>query len=444
MADEDFGEDLASLSSDALAKTGPELFRELLRVYTMADVEDYCKNGVWQDAQMKVDMQLIEAHRKEAGSEDPPPIDEVVLPEDAMPQKPAGVGLPLGYPGAGLLGARPPGTLVLGRPAGAALPAAQLMALTRARAAQGQGVALAATRPGAGLLAVAPARPGLGPAVRLGAAGGAGAALALRTSENPAAVELRHIALFVAKWKLDPTRTKAVLAKLAPDRRRHVIQSFKSTTPGPAATGLFEAYVRQCEQRGWAGLTTGTSTLSPGVTRMVPMHPGTPPGTPRPGLVVPQLSRAPLGVAAGVKRPLVAAPGAYDPNKRPRIGPMGVSASAGARPGAGFAVAPRPVPGAGLAARVGAPRQFGPGSALVAARPRALVPRPATPVQARMAAMRPGVPALRHSASAPALRPATPRPVIPRQAGMRPPTLVRPGGPGAVKLGDTIRNLLAR
>ncbi|CAE8718559.1 unnamed protein product [Polarella glacialis] len=65
---------------DRLEKSGPELFRELLRVYPVAEVDDYWRNGAWQDAVMRTDIVLVEAHRKEAGAPDAPELSEVEMP----------------------------------------------------------------------------------------------------------------------------------------------------------------------------------------------------------------------------------------------------------------------------------------------------------------------------------------------------------------------------
>jgi len=66
-----------------------------------------------------------------------------------------------------------------------------------------------------------------------------------------AVAELRLIALFVAKWKLDPTKTKALVAKLIPNRRRYVIQNFKSTAQAPGAgVAELEAFIEECEKSG--------------------------------------------------------------------------------------------------------------------------------------------------------------------------------------------------
>lgn len=239
---------LSEDEDERLLKKGPDLFKELLRVYPVAEPEDYFKAGQWRDEMMKVDLQLIEAHRLEAGAPDPPALEEVKVPE-----------LPTAQPVAGV---RPPLT--------------GLSALMGARATVAGGAPAAAGGP----------LPGAGVA------------------------ELRLLALFVAKWKLDATKTKLALAKLPAERRRYVIQNFKATATGEEAAAELEKYIEECEKtEAWGPLkpepAAGTAPAANGAA----VAPG------------------PLVAQAGVKRPLAAvAPGIQDPSKRP-TGPAGVLAA---------------------------------------------------------------------------------------------------------------------
>jgi len=232
---------MAYIEEEVLAKTGPELLKELLRVYPVAEVDDYFKAGQWKNDQMKVDLQLIHTHRREAGAPDPIALEDVKMPE--MPQ----AGPVAGMPG----GIQLPGVAV--RPQGAPVAAVRPMAVPAAAA------------------------PG-------GAAAGA-------------VTELRLIALFVAKWKLDPTQTKMMLAKLLPARRRYVIQYFKSTTQGVEATKALQLFIAKCEQtNAWAGAVAA----APAGMAVRPVAPG-------------------LGLGVGgVKRPLAPTLSA-DPAKRPKM-----------------------------------------------------------------------------------------------------------------------------
>lgn len=74
-----------------LQKSGPELFKELYRLYPLAEVEDYFKSGQWQDELLRMDCQVIYAHREEAGSPDPPDLSDIEFPK-----------LPAGQPAMGL------------------------------------------------------------------------------------------------------------------------------------------------------------------------------------------------------------------------------------------------------------------------------------------------------------------------------------------------------
>jgi hypothetical protein len=231
------------MSEEALAKTGPELFKELLRLYDSAEHEDYFKAGAWKNDLMKTDLVLIEAHRKEAGAPDPPNLEDVEMPP--LPASTMGVASLLGQKMASLGGALTP----------------------------------AAT----------------------GTLGG-----------GPVA-ELRLIALFIAKWKLDPTRAKILLAKLNPQKRRYVIQNFKATASGEAAMTELEAYLTECEQNGqWdkggivLPVSTGATILGKPASSLFASRPAT---------IVPANA---LMTSVGVKRPIV--PSALTPAaSRPRL-----------------------------------------------------------------------------------------------------------------------------
>merc|ERR1719343_1677188 len=177
---------LSEDDDERLLKKGPELFKELLRIYPVAEPDDYFKAGQWRDDVMKTDLQLIEAHRLEAGAPDPPPLEEVKLPP-----------LPTARP-----------VPVIGAPA-----LTGLSALMGARATVAGGAPV-----------VAGGQPG------------------------SVVVELRLLALFVTKWKLDATKTKLTLAKLPAERRRYVIQNFKATTTGEEAATELEQYIEECEK----------------------------------------------------------------------------------------------------------------------------------------------------------------------------------------------------
>lgn len=218
---------------DRLSKKGAELFRELKRIYPVAEVDDYFKMGAWKDDLMKTDLQLIDAHKREAGAPDPPPLEEVPMPET-------------------------PRVLGFAKPFSAS------------------GISL-------------PTPTGVTNAVTAGGA----------------VAELRLIALFVAKWKLDPSRTKTLLGKLVPARRRYVIANFKTEADGVEATDALEAYIDECEKENkWPAGVAIPATVTPATSTSAVARP----------LVVPPVT------ATGVKRPFsaVVSPLVVDPSKRPR------------------------------------------------------------------------------------------------------------------------------
>lgn len=222
---------------DISQKKGGDLFKEVIRLYPVADVEDYFKLGQWKDDLMRVDIELIVAHRKEAGAPEPPALSEVKMP----PMPTAGAG-----PGVAFNGMRPP------MPMGArpTVPAGFANGMVRPTVLGGKAPSLVSAQ-----------------------AGGV-------------ATELRLIALFVAKWRLDTARTKLALAKLPPLRRRHIVTTFKAL-PNLDPTSQLLNYISQCERTGsWGGA------------------PGSAP--------------APVSMMAGVKRPMPAG-SLVDPSKRPRL-----------------------------------------------------------------------------------------------------------------------------
>mmetsp|Transcript_151060 Transcript_151060/g.263242 ORF Transcript_151060/g.263242 Transcript_151060/m.263242 type:complete len:269 (-) Transcript_151060:207-1013(-) len=236
----------------ALNKSGPELFKELLRVYPVADLDDYWRGGLWKNDLMKTDLVLIESHRREAGAPDPIPLEEVQMPE-----------LPIQC--------KLPGMFGMVAVNGVVPPKAAAMA---------------------------------------GATTAAGGPVA----------ELRLIALFVAKWKMDPTKTKLLLAKMTPARRRYVIQNFKTSSSGTEASIALDHFIAGCEK-------SGDWDKAPTVVAPKPLVPG---------------------AVAPPKRPSIT-PTVIDPSKKPRIAgtvapPSGAPAAWAAKMAALRGQAPTTVP----------------------------------------------------------------------------------------------------
>jgi len=284
---------------EALQKQGSDLFKELYRIYPVAEPEDYIKNGQWRNDLMKQDLVLMESHRREAGAPDPPEIEDIKFPQLPNAMSSAVAAVTLG---------------------------AKLGMGTTATAAQG----------GAGAAA---------------AAGGA-------------AVEVRLMALFVAKWKLDPVSAKTALSKLASTRRRYVIQHFKATTGGVEGTKELETYIEECEKEGaWDTATPGTTpaatvpaglvSTTGGITPAATVRP-TITAVVRPAAATPRPAASPAALVA-VKRPVGAVAGgppAWAANKRPMLTPTAGNAAKAAGP---TVVSPKPAAKAGGPALVRPP-----------------------------------------------------------------------------------------
>ena len=68
---------------------GSDLFNELRRFMPYAEVEDYYWHGAWDKKLLAVDLELLAAHRKDAGGPEPPPRKDVPAHEFlGLPQPP--------------------------------------------------------------------------------------------------------------------------------------------------------------------------------------------------------------------------------------------------------------------------------------------------------------------------------------------------------------------
>merc|ERR1712039_379746 len=119
--------------------------------------------------------------------------------------------------------------------------------------------------------------------------------------DGTAAADLRQIALFVSKWRLEPHKTKIQLAKLTPARRRYIMQSFKFVpADGTTSMSKLEEYIEECEKSGWASVTTAAST-----TASVAATAAAPAAVPKDGGVKRELD-ASATVASDEKKPKTA------------------------------------------------------------------------------------------------------------------------------------------
>jgi len=233
-----------------------------------------------------IDTELVTAHRQESGAPEPPPLEEVKLP-DMRPAgaraltllgtlkppaafgatKPSGL-LPSSAPSAGsasryssLARAPPPsgslgGTSRLVQRIPPLKPPARLPANSYGSTRPLERVPLKApARTGEGTEehdnAEGPRRPpSIRPAVRP-----ATSSAAPTPSSGPAS-ELRQIAMFISKWELEPTKAKLVLARLPASRRRWVMANYKGTTN-------LAAYIQHVSRtNAWANALSGATAQS--------------------------------------------------------------------------------------------------------------------------------------------------------------------------------------
>eukprot|EP00929_Paragymnodinium_shiwhaense_P042497 TRINITY_DN21980_c0_g1_i1.p2 TRINITY_DN21980_c0_g1~~TRINITY_DN21980_c0_g1_i1.p2 ORF type:complete len:291 (-),score=57.39 TRINITY_DN21980_c0_g1_i1:237-1109(-) len=206
-------------------KCGVELFKELLRHNPAAHHEDYYRNYVWDDTVLRLDIEILACHRREAGAPDPIPLSEVMMPYLPMPPQPPKapsfvVGprpSSLGVPGMIM---RPPGVPTVMPPPG------QVMSKSMAVPTPPEVV----QAPGPQIVTPIPGAPG------------------------SATADLRSIALFVSKWKLEPARTKLLMTKLPPERRTFIMKNFKyATVNGVSPIAKLEEYITECDNtNAWA------------------------------------------------------------------------------------------------------------------------------------------------------------------------------------------------
>lgn len=207
------------LSEVAEGKTGAELFRELSRIYSVANVEDYYKMGQWKDTLMRTDYVLIEHHRLMGRAPEPPPLEEVPMPE--LPK--AASPLPLAM--SALVG-----KLGLGGLKGTSPSTAAMLAAAHAAAAATEGSAKASfetllrASPTLKKLSEGKKIPNSAPAPTLA---GRQVGSAVPPSSMTRAMEMRNMAVFIAKNKLDPSKAKPLLTPLSSTTLKAVIAGFQ-------------------------------------------------------------------------------------------------------------------------------------------------------------------------------------------------------------------------
>lgn len=372
-------------------KDGQELFKELFRLLPSVEVEDYYKMGRWQDADIQLDIDLIVAHRKEAGAPEPPELEDLELP-----QLPSNGGAGMG--------------MRMGMGMGSAYGAGAFPAGPRPVTPGIAGIKPAATKP----LISAPKPAGLIPSLKpqppKAAPSAAAVAAAVKDgAQGGPSAELRQIALFIAKWKLEATKTKLLLARLTPTRRRHVMTKFTVSSSGGAPTAQLEQFIGQCERTNSWSSADSAEPSAPTASGLKRPLGGSLQSEPKRQKIVPTAG------PASTSRPLVPA------SRISASKPGGVYGAPAAKP---------------LAAK---PPSGKPPSAVRSAY------TPAKPAGPKITSTAPRPPTTSpYKPKAPMGKPAGPKPTGPKPAGAKIGT-IKPGAPkagGGAKPGSLIKNLL--
>lgn len=162
---------------------------------------------------LETDMELIVAHRQEAGAPEPPPLEDVpmpVLPGATVAKRAQRTPVP------------PPLTLKSG------------------------GGGTGSTRDARPFLAWKPS-----PSSNVMAAVG----------------EVRQVAAFVSKWNLDSVRTKSLLSRLSAGKRRLIMETFKPSASNLTATSALERFIVESEREPVSKPTSSVANLGAKRTR---------------------------------------------------------------------------------------------------------------------------------------------------------------------------------
>eukprot|EP00928_Gymnodinium_smaydae_P053376 TRINITY_DN37382_c0_g1_i1.p1 TRINITY_DN37382_c0_g1~~TRINITY_DN37382_c0_g1_i1.p1 ORF type:complete len:458 (+),score=45.26 TRINITY_DN37382_c0_g1_i1:83-1375(+) len=81
---------MATTADDGSTCDGADLFAELFRLYELARPDDYHSKGRWNVQQLRIDLELIEAHRRQAMAPEPPPLSELTVPQPMVAKPPSG------------------------------------------------------------------------------------------------------------------------------------------------------------------------------------------------------------------------------------------------------------------------------------------------------------------------------------------------------------------
>jgi len=302
---------------EILGKKGAELFKELLRVYPGACPEDYFANGAWRDDLLSIDWQLVQAHREEAGAEDPPPLEDIVMPElpKVTARAPLGPGEPLKPSPTPTASKQPKAAMPFklwgsGGAGKAALGASIKPTVTTVRIANSAG-GVGVTKPSvyptasngspraasttttttikttmAGRKPIFPSAPYAGRSSTAASTSNNSNTNNTKTSNANAAsssssaapdstlAELKRIQLFVQKWELSPIKTKLMLAKIGPNGRKYVLNYFQPKSGGDSTDEL-KTFIDDHQAKGsWAGVPAAGAATTMKTTITAPSNGG--------------------------------------------------------------------------------------------------------------------------------------------------------------------------
>jgi len=339
-------EDIASQENlvQALKKSGAALFRELLRLYPVAEAEDYWKAGAWQDEVIKRDLKLVEAHRRDSAAPEPPALEDIPMPKPpggiavpgmlTLPQPPGGITLPVRPASQPLVLPTSPAQAVKIATfiAGSKLDPLRSRPLLNGLKAHEQNYVLEnfkSTSTGAEATdelekyineCKASSVWGSGPATPAATPAATGGVVPADQAKKQA--EVKQLAIFVASKGLNPARAKATFLTLTPEERMASIKAFTTSATGETATALFEKMVADYKvSKTWrlpadapAPAEAPADAKAQGVLPAGPVVPG----------------------LVGVKRPLEGAADAGAPAaKAPATGAAGVAPKLVSPPGKG-------------------------------------------------------------------------------------------------------------
>lgn len=248
-------------NSAAAQRGAPALFERVRQYYALANEEDYRKNGQWQLDLLRIDLQLLEAHRRHAGLpdleadgdadaveavEDGAEMEEVLLEPEPKPEvkRPLQAARPVYRP----LGSAAPASSIRSGPALAApsirtTPAAKAASPRPTLVTPMRSAPSAASSSSFPLSSALLARCGVrsvpyngaakvqgAPAAKNGTAK-AKAAAKLPATATALAEQLKKIQDFIETWGLDPPETKRCLAKLPAQQRRWLLETYDGSEP---------------------------------------------------------------------------------------------------------------------------------------------------------------------------------------------------------------------